>query len=103
MVLGRVAWGDAAVSLPAGVGRGAALGRFGVPFEDPVAVAVGADAGCVEGWARLAVFAPEAVVGLGVDEAYREEQGVLVRVLSCGRDVGARFDCLPSGLWKGTK
>lgn len=70
LVLGRVAWRDAAVGLPAGVGRGAALGGFGVPFEDPVAVAVGADAGCVEGWAGLAVFAPEAIVGLGVDEAW---------------------------------
>jgi hypothetical protein len=56
--------------LAAGVWGRAALGGFGVPFEDPVAVAVGAEAGCVEGWAGLAVFAPEAVVGLGVDEAW---------------------------------
>jgi hypothetical protein len=69
LVLGRVSWGFATVGLAAGVWGRAALGGFGVPFEDPVAVAVGSQAGCVEGWARLAVFAPEAVVGLGVEEA----------------------------------
>ena len=68
-VLGRVAWGFSTVGLAAGVWGRAALWGFGVPFEDPVAVAVGAEAGCVEGWAWLAVFAPEAVLGLGVDEA----------------------------------
>jgi hypothetical protein len=76
-VLGRVAWGFSTVGLAAGVWGRAALWGFGVPFEDPVAVAVGAEAGCVEGWAWLAVFAPEAVVGLGVDEACGG--GVLVR------------------------
>jgi hypothetical protein len=69
-VLWRVAWGFAAVGLAAGVWGRAALGGFGVPFEDPVAVAIGSQAGCVDVWARLAVFAPEAVVGLGVDEAW---------------------------------
>lgn len=74
MVLGSVSWGDSAVCLPAGVRGGAARGGFGVPFEDPVAVAVGTDAGCVEGGAGLAVFAPEAVGCLGVDEAWVKER-----------------------------
>jgi hypothetical protein len=69
-VLWRVAWGFAAVGLAAGIWSRAAFWRFGVPFEDPVAVAVGPEAGCVDVWAWLAVFAPEAVVGLGVDEAW---------------------------------
>jgi len=70
LVLGRVAWGFTTVGLAAGVWSRAALGGFGVPFEDPVAVAVGSEAGCVDVWARLAVFAPEAVAGLGVEEAW---------------------------------
>lgn len=69
-VFGRVAGRDAAVGLAAGVGRGAAFGGLGVPFEDPVAVPVGADACCVQGWAGLAVFAPETVGRLSVDEAW---------------------------------
>jgi hypothetical protein len=56
--------------LAAGIWSRAAFWRFGVPFEEPVAVAVGPEAGCVDVWAWLAVFAPEAVVGLGVDEAW---------------------------------
>lgn len=64
--LGRVAGRDAAVGLGTGVVGGTA-GE--VPVVGPVAVAVGTDAG--RAGARLAVLAPEAVGGLGVDEAWR--------------------------------
>jgi hypothetical protein len=98
LVLGRVAWGLAAVGLSAGVGGRAAFWGLGVPFEDPVAVSVGSEAGCVEGWAGLAVFAPEAVGGLGVDEAF----GVGVKELGGFGEVWG-LDCVPSGLWNGTR
>jgi hypothetical protein len=48
LVLGRVARGLAAVGLSARVGSRAAFWGLGVPFEDPVAVAVGSETGCVE-------------------------------------------------------
>ena len=69
-VLGRVAWCYTPVGLAAGVWCRAALGRLCCPLKDPVAVAVGAEASCIQRWARLAVFAPEAVGGLGIDKAY---------------------------------
>lgn len=63
--LGGVAGGEALVGLGAGRGGGAA-GEG--PLVVPVAVLVGADAGLAG--AGLAVLAPEAVVGLGVDESW---------------------------------
>lgn len=45
-----------------------------MPVVRPVAVAVGADAGRVG--AGLAVLAPEAVGGLGVDEAWGDMSGL---------------------------
>jgi hypothetical protein len=69
-VLGRVAGGYAPVGLAAGVGCRAALWWLRCPLEDPVAIAVGAEAGCVQRWAWLPVLAPEAIGGLCVDKAY---------------------------------
>ena len=66
MVLGRVGGGFAFVGRRAGVGACAAWVRG--PAEGPVAVYVAAVAGRGDG-AWLSVFAPEAVVLLGVDEA----------------------------------
>lgn len=47
LVLGRVTRSETAICLVAGIGGGTTLGRLGVPFEFPVPVAVGADAGRV--------------------------------------------------------
>lgn len=80
-VLRRVPRREAAVRLPAGIGGGAALGGFGVPLEDPVAVSVCAEAGRVEGGPGLAVLAPQAVRGLGVDEAVGVVEGDEVEVV----------------------
>lgn len=63
--LGRVARREAAIRLSARVVGGAA--RV-LPVVRPVAVAVGSNAGRVG--TGLAVLSPEAVVGLGVDEAW---------------------------------
>lgn len=57
-VLRRVAWCFATVRLAAGIGRGAAVGRRGVPFKLPVAIAVGAQTRRVEAGTRLPVLAP---------------------------------------------
>ncbi len=65
LVFCRVAGGQALVSLVAGVGGGA-VGEF--PLVWPVAVDICSDTGLAG--AGLAVLAPEAVVGLGVDEAW---------------------------------
>lgn len=96
-VLGGVGGSLAAVGLGARVGGGAA--RVGVPAELPVAVDVAAVAGwvgCV-GRGGLSVLSPEAVGGLGVDEAWSE--GLLVSlILGLG---GERLGCLPSGFTNG--
>jgi hypothetical protein len=67
LVFGGIRGSFAFVGLRARVCRGAAV--VGIPSKFPVAVDVAAVTGAVSG-ARLAVFAPEAFVGLGVDEAY---------------------------------
>lgn len=63
--LGGIALGCALEVLGAGVGRGAAADG---PLVGPVAVDVVADAGAAGD--GLAVFTPETVIGLGVDEAW---------------------------------
>ncbi|VUC20318.1 unnamed protein product [Clonostachys rosea] len=81
-ILGGVGGGLAAVGLGARVGGGAA--GVGVPAELPVAVDVAAVAGwvCCVGGRGLSVLAPEAVGGLGVDEAWRR---ISVASLEIGR------------------
>lgn len=77
LVLGAAGGGRPRVGLGAGVRGGAA--RVGRPGVGPVAVDVDADAGLVGGGRRrgLAGLAPEAVRGLGVDEAWWEwERGM---------------------------
>jgi hypothetical protein len=63
--LGGVALGLALVVVSAGVGRSAARDR---PLVRPVAVDVAANAAAAR--VGLAVLAPEAVVGLSVDETW---------------------------------
>lgn len=67
-VLGGVTGGDALVGLGARAGGGAPRE---LPLVGPVAVDVGSDARGAG--AGLAVLAPEALVGLGVDEAFFKE------------------------------
>jgi hypothetical protein len=68
-ILGRVAWCYASVGLAAGIWCRAPLRRLRSPLKDPVAVAVCAEASCIQGRAWLAVFAPEAVGSLRIDKA----------------------------------
>jgi len=64
----------ALICLSAGVCRRAE--RVCVPHERPLAVDVTADTGLVcGGWGRLTILPPEAVIGLGIDEAWATLDG----------------------------
>lgn len=67
-VLGRVTRSKATVGFATWVRGRATLWRLSIPLKFPVTVSICANAGCVDSWARLAVFAPEAVGGLGVNK-----------------------------------
>lgn len=85
--LGFGAGGGATVGLVTGVCATSAA--VGGPLVWPVAVYVDAVAGAAAGW-ELAVFAPEAFAGLGVDEAVGVDEGVDVELSSVSECVVVR-------------